>query len=158
MREIATTPASTKKTKALTVNIKVLNPDAVLPERKTEEAACYDLAVCGEHYLPHQQSTIVPLGYALGIPKGYHAEIYLRSSIGAHSRLRLGNGVGVIDSDYTGELCLIVDNTADYPCRLFHGDRIAQMLIKKDEDVTFKVVKELKDTKRGSGGIGSTGK
>ena len=84
--------------------------------------------------------------------------IYLRSSVVAHSRLRLGNGVGIIDSDYTGELCLIVDNTADYPCRLFHGDRIAQMLIKKNEDVVFKVVKELKDTKRGSGGIGSTGK
>lgn len=80
-------------------------------------------------------------------------EVYLRSSVGAHSRLRLGNGVGIIDSDYTGELCLIVDNTADYPCRLFHGDRIAQMLIKKNEDVVFKVVKELKDTKRGSGGM-----
>lgn len=157
MREITATPAS-KKTKALTIDIKVLKPDAVLPESKTEEAACYDLAICGEHYLPHGQSTIVPLGYALGIPKGYHAEIYLRSSVGAHSRLRLGNGVGIIDSDYTGELCLIVDNTADYPCRLFHGDRIAQMLIKKNEDVVFKVVKELKDTKRGSGGIGSTGK
>ena len=157
MREITATPAS-KKTKALTLDIKVLNPDAVLPESKTEEAACYDLAVCGEHYLPHKQSTIVPLGFALGIPKGYHAEIYLRSSVGANSRLRLGNGVGIIDSDYTGELCLIIDNTADYPCRLFHGERVAQLLIKKNEDVAFKVVKELKDTKRGSGGIGSTGK
>lgn len=157
MKEI-TVISTSKKTKALAIDIKILNPDAILPESKTEEAACYDLAVCGEHYLPHKQSTIIPLGYALGVPKGYHAEIYLRSSVGANSRLRLGNGVGVIDSDYTGEVCLIVDNTADYPCRLFHGERIAQLLIKKNEDVVFKVVKELKATKRGSGGIGSTGK
>lgn len=98
------------------------------------------------------------------LPKGYHAEIYLRSSIGLNTKLRAPNSVGIIDSDYRGEVCAILESTSVgpimggiTPIKVENGQRIAQMIIKKDEDVEFLQVDELSETERGEGGFGSTG-
>ena len=129
-----------------------------LPKRATKGSAGYDFYSPIDFELNPGQTIKIPTGIRVRIENGWVLGLYPRSGLGFKYRLQLNNTVGIIDSDYTGELCLIIDNTADYPCRLFHGERVAQLLIKKNEDVAFKVVKELKDTKRGSGGIGSTGK
>lgn len=98
------------------------------------------------------------------LPEGYHAEIYLRSSIGLNTKLRAPNSVGIIDSDYRGEVCAILESTSVgpimggiTPIKVENEQRIAQMIIKKDEDVEFLQVDELSETERGENGFGSTG-
>lgn len=150
------------------VKIKLL-PGGKMPVKKTAGAAafdCYariknvtgtDYGYIGEHPIP------VPLGFALELPKGYHAEIYPRSSIGLNTKLRMANSVGIIDSDYRGEVCAILESISPgiiggiTPMKIENGQRIAQMIIKKDEEVEFVPVEELSETERGEGGFGSTG-
>ncbi len=152
----------------LIVKIKLL-PGGKMPVKKTAGAAafdCYariknvtgtDYGYIGEHPIP------VPLGFALELPKGYHAEIYPRSSIGLNTKLRMANSVGIIDSDYRGEVCAILESISPgiiggiTPMKIENGQRIAQMIIKKDEEVEFVPVEELSETERGEGGFGSTG-
>ncbi|MBR5173036.1 MAG: dUTP diphosphatase, partial [Phascolarctobacterium sp.] len=92
------------------------------------------------------------------IPEGYHAEIYPRSSVGLNSLLRMANSVGIIDCDYRGEVGFIGESQNGNIVRIEKGQRIAQLIIKKNEDVDLVEVDELSDTERGSGGFGSTGK
>lgn len=151
------------KTKVEPIQIKVkrLHPDAVLPVFKTEGAVGADLTL---HQNVRVESiftnvpTIIPLGFAMEIPEGYHAKIFLRSSIGAKTHLRLGNGTGIIDSDYRGEVKLIVENTTRGITRLHAGARIAQIIIEKNVPTIYVEVEALSDSERGDGGFGSTGK
>lgn len=144
------------------VKVKVLDPRAKLPEKKTEGAACFDIYCLDDVYLrtlnAGDKATLVPTGLAFEIPEGYHMKIFLRSSIGLNTKLRLANQVGIIDSDYRGEVKLIVENPSRNPVRITKGTRIAQGIIEKNINVTFSEVKELNETKRGQGGFGSTGK
>lgn len=153
-----------------TVKIKLL-PGGKMPEKKTAGAAAWDcFARINGTTLVGINAIVIPLGFALELPPGYHAEILPRSSTGLKTRLRVPNSVGIIDSDYRGEVGFICENT-DYrtygpfgydglrakPYEVSNGDRIAQMLIKKDDDVDLVEVDELSETERGSGGFGSTG-
>ena len=88
--------------KPITVKFKPLRPDVCVPEKATDDAACYDLVLPDDIILPPQQVTKVGLGFAMELPKGYHAKLFLRSSTGKNTRLRLGNGTGIIDADYRG--------------------------------------------------------
>ena len=144
--------------KPITVKFKALRPDVCVPAKATDDAACYDLVLPEDIVLPPQQVTKVGLGFAMELPKGYHAKLFLRSSTGKNTRLRLGNGTGIIDADYRGEVCALIDNISGFFARAFKGDRLVQMMIDKNIAVSFVPTEELEETKRGAGGFGSTGK
>lgn len=151
-----------RKLSAVKVRVKKINPDAVIPSFKTDGAACFDLAVMDDVVLRTlnacDEALKVPTGLAFEIPKGYHMKIFLRSSMGLTSHLRLANGTGIIDSDYRGEVMLLVENPSRELVVIPKGTRVAQGLIEKNVPVVFEEVKELSETKRGDGGFGSTGK
>lgn len=153
---------TTTKTKTLEVKVKKLNPLAVIPEQKTEGAACFDITTIEDTYLrtlnASDRADVIHTGLAFEIPEGYHMKVVLRSSIGLNTKIRLANQVAIIDSDYRGELKLIVENPSRGVIKIPKGIRVAQCLIEKNIPVKFTEVEELSETKRGTGGIGSTGK
>ena len=100
---------------------------------------------------------LVPLGFAMEIPDGYHAKVLPRSSTGLKTPVRMANSCGIIDSDYRGEVMMIAEAVRE-DWHITAGDRVAQMLIEKNEPVVLVESDELSDTVRGSGGFGSTGK
>lgn len=146
------------------LKIKKMYPDVKLPVYATEGAACFDIHA----YEPdHEVSlaggdvAIFDTGLQMEIPKGYVLKVYSRSGHGFKNNVRLSNCVGIIDSDYRGELkvSLIADfNYGAEPLVIKHGDRIAQAMLVKTTKVEFEVVDKLGSTKRGKGGFGSTNK
>ena len=158
--------ATATKPKALApqkikVRIKKLHEDAVVPEVKTTGSAGMDLHVIEDVRLAPttttEQAYMVRSGLAMAIPEGYHGKVFLRSSTGKKHKLRLANGTGIIDSDYRGEVMFLVENVGALSTNIYKGDRLFQIIIEKNEDVEVSVVDELDETKRGSGGMGSTG-
>lgn len=142
------------------LKIKKLNPDVSLPEKKTAGAACCDIACLSDMTIyPHEEkAACIPTGLAFEIPKGYHIQIYLRSSTGANRHLRLANGTGIIDSDYRGEIKLLLENLGKQPEHVKAGQRLCQFMLVKDLQFEIKEeVKSLSETKRGKGAMGSTG-
>ena len=130
----------------------------IKPEKASKGAAAYDCYANKDMFVG-SEPCIIPLGFKIEIPKGYHAEIYPRSSIGLRTYLRMANSVGIIDSDYRGEVGFIAEcRNFGATVRITKGERIAQMIIKRNEEVEFVKVDELSDTARGTGGFGSTGK
>ena len=158
--------ATTRKPKVTTadvvVKVKRLDERAVLPERKTDGAACFDIRTLDDIYLrtlnASDKATIVHTGLSFEIPEGYHMKVFLRSSVGLNTHLRLANQTGIIDSDYRGELRLLVENPAREPVDIKAGTRVARVMMEKKVPTSFSEVKELGETKRGKGGLGSTGK
>lgn len=147
----------------LCLKFKRLTPAATAPYKASDGAACVDLFVSQTETIYPQRGQenayLIHTGIALDIPKGYHAEVYLRSSTGKDTKFRLANGTGIIDNDYTGEVMLLVENIGPYVVRLYEGDRIAQLMLVKDVVFDLEEVEEItKDTKRGDKGFGSTGK
>ena len=135
--------------------------DAILPTRGSAEAAGYDLyARLREHetlqILPHQ-TTKIGTGIAIECPKGYFAGIFARSGLATKPGLRPANCVGVVDSDYRGEIIVAIHNDSDETRYIENGDRIAQLIIIPYLSVELEKVKELTETERGDGGFGSTG-
>lgn len=151
------------------VKIKLLE-GGIMPTKKSKGAAAFDCYARETITIAGDDPTLIGLGFALEIPEGYHAEIVPRSSIGLCTRLRQPNSVGIIDSDYRGEVKAMYEVRAETrystdryalfytPVEINKGDRIAQMLIKRNEDVEFLEVDELSDTERGENGFGSTGR
>ena len=147
----------------LCLKFKRLTPIAKAPYKASSEAACVDLFVSKTETIYPQRGQekayLIHTGIALDIPKGYHAEVYLRSSTGRDTKFRLANGTGIIDNDYTGEIMLLVENIGPYVVRLNEGDRIAQLMLVKDVVFDLEEVDDItKETKRGSDGFGSTGR
>ena len=159
---MATTRKPKVNTTDVVVKVKRLDERAVLPERKTDGAACFDIRTLDDIYLrtlnASDKATIVHTGLSFEIPEGYHMKVFLRSSVGLNTHLRLANQTGIIDSDYRGELKLLVENPAREPVDIKAGTRIAQVMIEKNIPTSFSEVKKLGETKRGKGGLGSTGK
>ena len=146
----------------ISLGVKRLHPAAILPERKTEGAACFDLCALEYAYIPpinaQESAHLVRTGLAFDIPQGYHISIYLRSSTGLYTKLRLANQTGIIDSDYRGEIQLIVENLGRTPIRIAKGARIAQFLVERDLPVAITDVQALSETARGAAPSGSTGR
>ncbi len=148
----------------LSVKIQYLSPllgkSVAYPSYATNGAAGMDLCACMEkaHLLMPGERFAVPLGIALAIPEGYAGFIYGRSGLGIKSGVTLPNCVGVIDSDYRGEIMCAITNHSSEPYEILPGERICQLVISKVEKVRFCEVCELEKTKRGSGGFGSTGR
>ena len=142
--------------KTLKVKIKRLVTHAEIPEYKTSGAAAVDLVALDYRYDADNKFHEYGTGLAIALPEGYEAEIRPRSSISKYS-LVLVNSPGTIDSDYRGELLVRFKQIDDREIIYDVGDRIAQLVIKEVPKVTFEEVDELDETKRGSGGFGSTG-
>lgn len=144
------------------VKFRRLHPDAKIPERKTAGAVGFDLSSVDNYTIwstnVEDKAVCIHTGLALEIPKGYHGKIFLRSSTGLNTKLRMANGTGIIDSDYRGEILILAENYTRKQVKVTKGERIAQITIEKTEDVVFEEADELSETERGTKGYGSTGR
>lgn len=147
---------TTTANETIKMGVKLINDNASLPKKGSVEAACYDIQMPDDIYIPPHTVKIVGTGLVFDIPEGYRVDVFLRSSIAAHTNVRLANAVGKIDSDYKGEVKLILENTGGLPARFYRGDRICQFEINKDTNVDLMLTDDVRETERGEGGIGST--
>lgn len=146
------------------MRIKKLHPEAVLPTQGSAAAAGYDLYSVDTFCIEPGDTRLVHTGLAIEIPEGFWGGIYARSGLATKKGLRPANCVGVIDSDYRGEIMVALHNDSSSIQHIDAGDRIAQLvfhqqwIISPDEEGTiWQVVDDLSDTDRGEGGFGSTG-
>jgi len=135
---------------------------ATIPKYQTAGAAAFDLAACLEGLFDFiiiraGYKVVINTGLSFAIPQGYEGEIRPRSGLAMKNDITIINSPGTIDSDYRGEVMVGLINHGRYDMRINHGDRIAQMLIKRVEVATLLVVQELPSTERGTNGFGSTG-
>lgn len=143
------------------MNIKKLTDTAIVPTRGSASAAGFDLYVdCNQDSIDLMPGETVKLGtgIALEIPEGYVGLVFARSGLATNKGLRPANCVGVIDSDYRGEVIVALHNDSNYIRKTGGGDRIAQLVIVPYLAPELNVVDDLTDTDRGEGGFGSTGK
>lgn len=143
------------------LNLRRISKYAILPKRSTEGSAGLDLYACIEKeiLLNPGKKVFIPCGIAVSLPSNeYAAFIFARSGLGVKHGITLSNGVGVVDSDYRGEIGAGLINLGEEPYVIKPGDRIAQMVIMPVSCMPVIEVESLDDTERGSGGFGSTGK
>jgi dUTP pyrophosphatase len=138
------------------VKYKYVDALALPPIYATKGSACFDLHSCTAIDIPARHKGLIRTGLAFEVPEGYVMLVFSRSGHAAKHSIRLSNCVGVIDSDYRGEVCVLLHNDSDTPFTVHHQDRIAQAMILPVPEVRLELG-ELSDTKRGSGGFGSTG-
>lgn len=141
------------------INIQKVNLNAVVPTYGSEGAAGADLYACLETpvRIDPGEDGIIPTGIAVEIPKGFAGLIYARSGMACKRGLAPANKVGVIDSDYRGEMIVVLHNHSNETEYIYDKDRIAQFVLTPVWTPSFNVCKELSDTVRASGGFGSTG-
>lgn len=141
------------------INVTKLNKDAILPEYQTSGAAAADVHACLREGITLQpmERGIIPTGLAMSIPEGYEVQIRARSGLSIKHGITMVNGVGTIDSDYRGEVGVLVINLGQEPFTIEPGMRIAQMVLSKYEQINWHEVASLDETVRGNGGYGSTG-
>lgn len=139
------------------IKIKKLNEKAVMPQMSREGDAGFDLCALEGADIAPGQSVFVGTGIAMAIPEGYFGAVYARSGISCKRGLAPANKVGVIDSNYRGEIIICLHNHSDKPERIEAGDKIAQMVIQKHETPVLVAVEDLDETNRGAGGFGSSG-
>lgn len=139
------------------VEIKKLSEDAKLPEYAHLTDAGADIFALEDTYIKPNETKLVKTGIAVAIPVGYAILIYPRSGLSLKTGLRIANSVGVIDSDYRGEVCVIMWNSGNEAVKIEAGDKIAQMIINEVPMIKWKEVESLDETERGEGGYGSTG-
>ena len=139
------------------MKIKLLSDKAMIPYRGSEEAAGYDLYSIDSVDINPGECKLISTGIAIQLPSGYFGAIFPRSGTAVKRGLRLANCVGVIDSDYRGEVKVPLYNDSQEVQPVEQGERIAQLIILPYATVSFEVVDELSDTIRGNGGFNSTG-
>ncbi len=142
------------------IKVKKVKDNAEVPKRATEGSAGADLYACINEpvTLNPGQLVKIPTGIAIEIPDHEHAAfLFARSGLGVKHGITLSNGVGVVDSDYRGEICVGLCNVSDRPYTVAPQDRIAQMVVMPVTGVCFEESDTLNGTERGEGGFGSTG-
>lgn len=142
------------------IKIKKLNDKAQLPSSGSAYAAGYDLYACVEAQeviIPPHTTAMVGTGVAVAVPEGYFGGIFARSGLAAKQNLRPANCVGVVDSDYRGEVKVALHNDSDQERSIENGERIAQLVVIPYLSLEFEEVAELNATERGEGGFGHTG-
>ena len=143
------------------LKIKKLNENAIIPKAATGGSAGMDLYACLENDITIKpgERTLVSTGIAIALPdNSYVAYIYARSGLAIKNGITLSNCVGVVDSDYRGEVKVGLINLSDSDYTVSNGDRIAQMVIAPVIIPQIEEVEELDETERADGGFGSTGK
>ncbi len=141
------------------VNIKKLKANAALPVYSSAAAAGADLRACLEEdvIIRPGKTEMISTGLAMEVPEGYAGLIYARSGLASKRGLAPANKVGVIDSDYRGEIMVALHNHSEEAAVISHGDRIAQLIITPYLTAEFTEKEVLEETERGFGGFGSTG-
>lgn len=142
------------------MKIKVVkNNPFKLPEYETKGSAGVDLQAFVESpiILKTMERALVSTGLFIELPEGYEAQVRARSGLAIKHGISLVNGIGTIDSDYRGEIKVILINLGSEDFVVNNGDRIAQMVIIKHEQAEFELVEDLNETDRGQGGFGHTG-
>ncbi len=142
------------------IPVKILREGALLPTYGSPEAAGADLYACLEESVTIEpgKTAFIPTGIAMKVPKNCAGLIYARSGLACKRGLAPANKVGVVDSDYRGEIMVALHNHSDQIQTISHGERIAQMVITPVLTPAYEAVADLDDTVRGTGGFGSTGK
>lgn len=148
-------------TEQINVNIKVLDhaKGLNLPHYATALSAGVDLeaAIDEDVILQPLERCLLPTGICMALPAGFEAQVRPRSGLAAKHGITVLNTPGTIDADYRGEVKIILVNLSQEPFTIKRGERIAQMVIAKHEQVVWDVVTDLDETERGAGGFGSTG-
>ncbi len=142
------------------MEVKIINRSShPLPRYETAGSAGIDIRarLDASVTLEPLERAMIPTGLFIELPQGYEAQIRPRSGLAAKRGLTLLNSPGTIDSDYRGEIQCIVVNLSNEPQTIEHGERIAQMVIARYEQIIWKETDELSETDRGAGGFGSTG-
>ncbi len=143
------------------IPVKKLRDDAILPYSGSSEAAGYDLYACTgnkETVIAPHETKMIGTGLACAIPQGYFGGIFARSGLAAKEGLRPANCVGVVDSDYRGEIKVALHNDSAKERSISDGERIAQLVVMPYLAVSFFPTEQLDETGRGEGGFGHTGK
>ncbi|MCR4823379.1 MAG: dUTP diphosphatase [Treponema sp.] len=143
------------------VDIKCMaSQGAVIPQYKTSGAAGADICalLSKDIIIKKGQRAMIPTGLFFAIPQGYEVQVRPRSGLAAKNGVTVLNTPGTIDSDYRGEIKVILINLGEEDFTVKNGDRIAQIVIAPVTRGTFQIVSELDETQRGAGGFGSTGK
>lgn len=142
------------------MNIKVINKsNNPLPTQATQQAAGLDLRA----FLPNPitieplKRVLIPTGLTMEIPNGYEGQVRPRSGLALKYGITVLNAPGTIDADYRGEIGVILINLSEQPFTVYNGDKVAQLVVAKCEQVEFSVTDSLSETERGEGGFNSTG-
>jgi dUTP pyrophosphatase len=143
----------------ITVNVKKLRHNAALPNYETDGASGMDVCACLETPVTAASGAIVtiPTGLAFEIPRGYEMQVRPRSGLARKHGITVINSPGTIDSDYRGELAIVLINLSGEAFTIHNGDRIAQLVFAPVVYATVIESRQLSETNRGSGGFGSTG-
>ncbi len=144
----------------MTLQIKRVRDEAVLPQRATDGSAGLDLRACttDETCIMPGDTAVLPTGLAVALPEGSVGLVFGRSGLGIRHGIVPANAVGVIDTDYRGEILVGLANHSAEPYIIVPGDRIAQLVIVPVLTPPIVEVENLSETARGEGGFGSTGK
>tara|TARA_B100001063_G_C16678300_1_gene510320 strand:+ start:713 stop:1150 length:438 start_codon:yes stop_codon:yes gene_type:complete len=142
------------------VLIKKLDPSVKLPEYKTSGASGMDLIAFIKEpiFVKSKSSSLIPTGISVAFSDTYEIQIRPRSGLAAKNNISVLNSPGTIDSDYRGEIRVIIYNHSDNDFKVNNGDRIAQMILTPVVKMDLEEVSDLPKTIRGEGGFGSTGK
>jgi dUTP pyrophosphatase len=134
--------------------------DLPLPEYATSGSAGVDLraAVTAPLTLAPGERCLVPTGIRIALPPGYEAQVRPRSGLAVRHGIGMVNAPGTVDSDYRGELRVLLINLGQEPFTLHRGERIAQMVVARHAHIEWDPVESLNDTSRGEGGFGHTGR
>ena len=139
------------------INVVKLHKDAVVPTYGTTGAAGFDFCSVDNVIVEPGQTVIVKTGLAMAICEGFEIQVRPRSGMSVKTKIRVANSPGTIDSDYRGEIGIIVDNIGTEDYEIHVGDRIAQGVLSIVPQASFISVDSLDETERGAGGYGSTG-
>jgi len=142
----------------LKTNIKKLNLDAIIPQYQSKDAAGFDLHSIENYTIQPNERVLIKTGLSMAIDSGYELQIRPRSGLAYKNGITVLNAPGTIDSDYRGEIMVLLINHSNDEFIIKVGERIAQGVINAIIQTSFIEVKNLDETKRGSGGFGSTGK
>lgn len=139
----------------MSINIKKLHPEAKFPEYKSKEAAGCDFYALKDAVINPGETQKIPTGISMEVPFGFYIRIEDRSGLGL---MGIHKVAGIIDSDYRGEILIVLHNTTKEVFKIEKHDRIAQGIVSPVSQVVFREVSELSSTERGERGFHSTGK
>jgi dUTP pyrophosphatase len=140
------------------LKVKRLDPSAKMPVRTTTGASCFDVHALQEGAIPAKSRALVRTGLAVAVDKGYEVQVRSRSGLALKQGIFVLNSPGTVDSDYRGEVGVILMNLSDDVFTYKAGDRIAQLAVCPVIMADAQLVESLDDTARSSGGFGSTGR
>ncbi len=139
------------------IRFKKLDPRARVPTKATEGSACFDIYCLEDTYIGRWGTELVRTGLAVEVPRGFFIDIRPRSGL-SFAGFTVQNAPGILDSDYRGELRIMIRNWNEVGSFMKAGDRIAQIRLVEVLDIEFEEASELSETGRGEGGFGSTGR